>query len=63
MDPSARPEGFRETDQVKEHGRHPSADAVPEGPRPSETTPPRNLVGPHAPDERALETFGDGAGI
>ena len=63
MNPSARPEGFRETDQVKEHGGTPSVDSVLPDLCPNEQSPPRNPVGPYLPDQPAPDTLVDGAGI
>jgi hypothetical protein len=63
MNPSARPDGFRETDQVKEHCGNPSVDNMLQELCSNEQPPPRNPVGPYVPDERALETFVGGAGI
>jgi hypothetical protein len=63
MNPSTRAEVLSETDRGKDQRGYPLVDSVPQELCSNERTPPRNLSGRFVPDERALETFADGAGI
>jgi hypothetical protein len=63
MNPSARPEVPRETDQVREHRGDPRVDAVPQEFSPNEQAAPRNPFEPHVSNEGAFENFVGGAGI
>jgi len=63
MNAAEHSEGLRETDHDQEHRAAPSAHTGPPDHLSDRPTPPRNPVGPHVPDEGALETFVGGAGI
>jgi hypothetical protein len=61
MNASRRSDVLRETDHAQEHRASPRRETD-SGPF-DRQTPPRDLVGPHLPDEGAFETFVAGAGI
>jgi len=63
MNASARPEVLRETGHVQEGRGNPGVDPVLREPYSNEQTPPRDPVGPNAPDDGAFEGFVGGAGI
>jgi hypothetical protein len=63
MNPPTRSEVRSKAGQGQTHRGNPRVEIVPQAVRSHEQTPPWNPVGPYAPDERAEETFGDGAGI
>ena len=63
MKASPRSEVLSETDHVQERLGSPGVDTVLQELYSKEQAPSGKPVGPHVPDERALETFGDGAGI
>jgi hypothetical protein len=62
MNQSTRAKVLSETDQGKDHRGHPLIDYAPQE-LPSNERPPLNQSERCVPDERAMETFADGAGI
>jgi hypothetical protein len=63
MNPSVRAEVSRERDHAQEHRGDPAAATMREELRPDLQAPPRDPVGPHAPDKGGAQTFAGGAGI
>jgi hypothetical protein len=63
MNAPERPEVLRETDHVKKRRGDPGVGVAPQDFRPDEPTPPRDLRGPHVPDEDDSEPLVGGAGI